>query len=506
MIDTLTLQTALMEAFGVAVETVLQPQNLFIIFLAVLFGMFLGLLPGLGGVVALALLIPLTFGMDPMVAFMLLTAALGGTNFAGSITAILINTPGSSPNAATLLDGYPMAQQGLAGRAIAASATASASGAVVGVILLTFSIPVLLLIVFLFTPIEVFWLGLWGMTLVSVVVGKTIVTGLISALLGCVFMIHGENMFTLTPRWTYGLFTLQDGFNLIPALIGLFAVAEMIDLLSKGETIAKNPNISVRKGRKKGIVDVYEHKWLFLRSAMVGSIIGVIPGAGGMTANYIAYFQAVKTSKNPDKFGTGDVRGVIASEASNDAKDGTGFIPTLGFGIPGSASMAVLLGAFTLHGMVPGPRFIDQNMNIVAVIILSLLISNILTSSIGLVLAEKLKVVTTIDPNYLAPPIIGVSLLGGFVINNAINDVLFVLLFGLLGFVMVRINMSRVPMILGMVLYPLVEESFHRSLAIGQGDFAVLVRSPLSLLLILLIVLSVISPFLKWSAIKGVVE
>lgn len=505
--DVMLQGPGLEEAFSIAISTVTDPINFLLIVLGVLLGMLMGILPGLGGTVTLALLIPLTFGVDPLVAFMLLTAALGGTNFGGSITAILINTPGSSPNAATLLDGYPMTRDGRAGEAIGASAAASAFGAVFGVLLLTASVPFMLVVILLFGPPEVFWLGIWGLTVIAVVVKGSVIAGMISAGFGIMFSIHGVNQFTATVRWDYGMTFMRDGMSLVPALIGLFAVAEMIKLVSEGGTIAKeDAEVRISGGQWKGVKSVWVHRWLFLRSAIIGAAIGVIPGVGGAAANYIAYFQAVQTSPDPEAFGTGDVRGVIAPEASNDAKDGTGFLPTLGLGVPGSASMAILLGAFVLHGIQPGPLLFRENLDIVTTIILALLISNFLTSAIGILTANHLIKVTRIDIRLLAPAVLVIAFFGTYALNNNIYQVFIAMFFGILGFLMVKANMSRIPMILGLVLGIIVERNFFRSLQISGDNYMIFlgfreVDGQLqfdSWVAVTLILLTLVSLFLPW--------
>lgn len=485
------------EAFEIAITTVIDPFNFFLILLGTLLGLLMGALPGLGGIVALALLIPITFGMDPLVAFMLLTAVQGGTNFGGSISAILINTPGGAPNAATLLDGYPMTRNGEGGRALGAAAVASAAGATFGILVLAISIPLLREISLLFGPPEVFWLSVWGLTVISVVVKGSVISGLISGGFGLLFAMHGLNSMSSNLRWTYDMTWMHDGFQLIPALIGLFAVAEMIRLVTKGEKIAReDSDIEIGKGVKQGMKDVYVHRLIFLRSALVGTIIGTIPGVGGAAANFIAYFQAAQTSKNPEKFGTGDVRGVIASEASNDAKDGGAFIPTLGLGVPGSAAMAVLFGAFILHGIQPGPFLFRDRLDIVTIVIVSLLISNFITSVIGILGAKQFMKITRMDVNILGPFIIGIAFFGAFAINNNIYDMYVTVIFGFLGFLMIKINMSRVPMILGLVLGPIVESNYFRSLQIGDTH-GILVDSNLSILLLILVVASGLIPLLR---------
>jgi putative tricarboxylic transport membrane protein len=492
--------SSLLQNLGIAFSTLNDPINLLLLVGATGIGVLLGILPGLGGTVTLALLIPLTFGMDPLVAFMILVAANGGTSQGGAVTAILLNTPGKAPNAATILDGYPMARQGRGGEALGASLTASGIGAIAGFTVLIVSIPIILQIVLLFGPPEIFWLGLWGLSVVSIVVGENLRTGLISAGLGIFFAMYGTNAVTAGTRWTYGISSLLDGVPLVPALVGLFAIAEMINLVTQGETIAESDEesrIEIRDDKLKGVFSVYKHKRIFLQSALIGTIIGAVPGVGGTAANYIAYFQAIQTSGDQESYGTGDVRGVIASEAANDAKEGGAYIPTLGFGIPGSSSMAVLFGAFLLHGITPGPLLMQEHLDVVMIIILSALASNVISSSIVYLIAERLVAVTHVDIRILAPVVIGIAFLASYALRNNIFAIWITLIFGVLGFLMIHANMSRVPMILAIVLEPIVETNFFRSLQLSRGDPAIFVRSPLTWFLILLTIFSLLLPYLQ---------
>jgi putative tricarboxylic transport membrane protein len=295
-----------------------------------------------------------------------------------------------------------------------------------------------------------------------------------------------------------------DGFRLVPSLIGLFAVAEMINLVAQGEQIAiddedvtEEAEVTGFGGRVAGAVAVWTHKWLFVRSALIGAFIGAIPGVGGVAANYVAYFQAVQTSSNPDSYGTGDVRGVIASESSNDAKEGGAYIPTLGFGVPGSASMAVLFGAFLLHGILPGPQLLQNNLDIVAIIILSALVSNVVSSIFGMAAANQLAKITRIDVLYFAPLVLVIAFWGSYALQNNVFNIVITLFFGLLGFLMIKVNMSRVPMILGMVLGPIVETQFFRALAISGNDYGVFFSGPIDWILILLIFVSLGTPYIR---------
>jgi putative tricarboxylic transport membrane protein len=492
-------------AFATAIDTILSPWSIVLIFLATLLGMVMGFLPGLGGPTTLALLIPVTFEMDPLVAFMVLTAATGGVNFGGSITAILFNTPGTAPNAATLIDGYPMNRDGRAGEAISAAATSSAIGAFVGVGVLILIIPVVVQFLLLFGTAEIFWLGIWGLSVVAIIVRGNYVSGLVSAGLGILIALHGINSMTTTIRWDYGFTFMQDGFKLVPAIIGLFAIGEMVKLMGEGTKLSKTTT-KIAGSKLKGIKSVFKNKALFFRSAVIGVIIGMIPGVGGTAANYIAYFQALKTTKDNENFGKGDVRGVIASESSNDAKDGGSLLPTLGFGIPGSATTAVLLGAFLLHGMVPGPLLMQQNLDVVAMIIVTLVISNVITSVTGILATDFFVKITKIDITVLAPIIILVAFFGSYALQNNIYNIVITLVFGFVGYGFIKMQIPRVPLILAMILTPIIESNYFRGLQISSGSFGIFFESWVSRILITLVLLSLFLPYLKILASRAVRE
>lgn len=498
MINTLLLQADIIGAFWAVFLTMLTPWNIALLIGATLLGMIMGVIPGLGGTVTIALLIPVTFVMDPVPAFMMLAAVLGAVNQAGSLTSILINTPGRGGNAATLIDGYPLSRAGRAGEAIGASVTASAAGAIFGLILIVLTIPILQSLVLLFGPAEVFWVALWGITTIAVIVRGSVIAGLISAIFGILFGLHGQQLITGSVRWDYGFIFLADGFPLVTVIIGLFAVAEMIRLVAEGETIAGDVEIEIVKGGQwVGVKQVWVHRRLWFRSSIVGAIIGIVPGVGSTAANFIAYFQAVQTADDPGSFGTGDIRGVIAPESANDAKSGTALIPTLGLGIPGSASMAILLGAFVMHGITPGPHIFIDHFDVAAVIILALLFSNLISSSIGIIAANQLVKITKLDPRTLAVGVLMISFLGSYAINHNIQQTFLPVIFGLLGYGMIKTDMSRIPMIIGFVLADPIEDNFFRSLQVSRGGYGIFVESTLSVLLILLLFVSLFLPWIR---------
>ena len=480
------VSTALRAALG----TVFTPLGLVLLVGATLLGVLMGALPGLGGPVALSLLIPSTFDSEPASAFMIMAAALGGVNFGGSVTAILFNTPGTAPNAATLFDGHPLAEQGRANEAIAASAVASAAGAVLGFVLFSVLLPVLTPLALAFWSPEYFWLAVIGLATIAVASTGSVLADLTAGALGVAFTFHGLNPITGGVRFTGSIRYLESGIPLVPAIIGLFAIAEMARLFAREGTVITAANAA--GDRIAGLQATASHWRTALSCGLIGWAVGVIPGVGGTVANFVAYLNAKETAAEPSSFGQGNIAGVVASEAANDAKDGGSLVPTLALGIPGSASTAVLLGAFLLHGLTPGPLLIAERLDVVLVIVITLVLSNLIASSIGLLGSNVLARLTRVSTDVLVPLVLVTAVFGAFVIRGRLADVVLAAGFGLLGYGMARLDVSRVALVLGLVLGGLAESNFHRSLQISSGDYAIFYTRPLSVLLIiaLLIVLS----------------
>ena len=506
----LPLQQAgeLWPAARIAAETLVSPWGIAVLVAGASLGLIMGALPGLGGPVALALLIPVTFGLDTNAAVLLLAATLGGVAFGGSVTAILFNTPGDAPNAATVLDGYPMTRQGRAVEALTASAVASGGGAIVGVVLLLATLPLVREFALLFHSVDIFWLAVVGLVTVAVVSRGGLIANLVAGGLGLLLATHGFNPVTGTARFTWGIDYLRDGIQLIPLLIGLFAVAEMLRLTSdrtaivdaaRGEDGGGEADNAPgdRCGRRAGVSAVTENRGLFGRSAAIGWLVGVIPGAGGTVANFVAYLSARATDASGDSFGAGDVRGVIASEAANDAKDGGSMVPTLGLGIPGSASTAVLLGALVVNGVVPGPQLFQENLQLVFIVVFGLVGSNVVTSTIGVVGARRMARLSRVSTETLVPVMLCIALTGAYVARGSAGDVAAAAVFGVIGFYMVRFRLSRVPVVIAFVLGPIAEENFHRTLQIARGDYAAFFARPVSLALVAVAVGALLLPLTR---------
>jgi TctA family transporter len=468
--------------------------------LGVLLGMLFGILPGLGGPQVLALLFPMTYGMDVNLAIVLLIGAMAAVPFGGSVSAILINTPGTGQNAATCFDGFPLAQKGKAGMAIAASATASCLGGIFGAVVLTLILPIGRRVVLLFSYPEYFMLALMGLSVIAIFSEGSLWKGLISALLGLMISSMGYDPITGSVRFTFGTDYLWDGIGLVPAFIGLFAIGEAIDLFLKRGKIARAVYGGKLGGIGEGVKSIFRHFWLFLRCSMIGCIIGIIPGVGGAVANFLAYGHAVQSSKNPGSFGTGDIRGVIAPQAADNAKDGGALVPTLIFGIPGSLEMAVLLGVLIVLGIEPGPRMMMEHPDTVLVLIYVLVAGNILASSIGLFAAGFLFKLTYVPSTLLSPVIFMLGLIGAYVTNGMIDDVIVSLVFGVLAFAMKRFGFSRIAVVIALVLGRLAEKTFHQTLMLwGVKGFFV---RPISLGLFIVTVCMVLFPYLRSAILR----
>lgn len=487
----------LLEAILDALSFVFSWPTIGFVLLGTLIGLVFGALPGLGGTVAIALLIPVTFTFDARVAMVLLAATLGGVAFGGSISAILINTPGTGPNAATIFDGYPMAQQGRANEALAISATASALGSIFGLTILIIAIPFVREIILAFTPPEFFWLAILGLTVIALTAQGSFLKGIASGGFGLMLAFIGFSGLFSTVRYDFGTNYLFDGIPLIPAIIGLFAVAEIINLTAKGGSIA-NDEIGEATGSVwKGIKTVFAHPRVFFQSAATGTLIGMIPGSGGTVATFLSYMQAVQTSNDPESFGTGNPSGVIASEAANDAKDGGALLPTVVFGIPGSAAMAVLLGGFIFHGFSPGRELLDQNLHVLFALIFALALSNIFTSLIGISLANQLSKLTRIPVRLITPAVLVIALVGAYSLAFSWGDVVLAVVLGVVGYLMTVHNYSRVAVVIALVLGPIMERAFIQSYQIASGDLSIFFTRPISLVLIVLTILSIMAPVIR---------
>lgn len=473
-------------------------QSLSYLTLGTAIGLLFGVIPGLGGTTALALLIPMTFGMEPDAAIVLVGGIMGGVPFGGSISAILLNTPGVAPNAATCFDGYPLARKGKAGMAIGAAATASALGGLIGVGVMLAVIPIAKAIVLLFGPPEFFMLGVLGLSAIAVSTGGKLIRGLISGGFGLILAFVGFDEVGGGLRYTAGIEYLWDGVQLVPVLIGLFAIAEMINLMTVGGRVATGASAASLGNVMAGVKAVFNNITTLLRGSAIGAFIGAVPGIGGTVASFLSYTFARQISKDPESFGHGNIQGVIASEAANNAKDGGSLIPTLAFGIPGSAEMAVFLGVLVLHGFEPGPRLLLDHEDVIYGLIMALSLSCVLASAVGLALSRYLVMVTRTDVHYLAPVVISIALIGAYALQSSFGDVVAAMIFGVIGYFMVRFDYPRITLVIALVLGGIVERSYHQSLMMSGGSHGIFFTRPVADVLLTLIAISLALPMLRF--------
>ncbi len=461
-----------------------------------LLAMVFSAVPGLNSSSLMALAIPLTFAWDPLPVMLIFGAFVGGATFMGSITAILFNIPGKASNSVTLLDGYPMTQQGKAKTAIGSAAAASALGSTLGVFFLIALIPLMRNAAIALGPAEYLMFAIWGLTTLAALAGNSLIKGLVAAGLGFQLAFIGYDPRTAELRFTFGVEYLNEGLGLVPILLGLFALSEVIDLMVSGRaTLSGRRKFSELSGSVgDGIRSVFRHFPLFIRCSAIGTIIGAIPGIGGSVAGFIAYGHASQTAGDNSEFGKGDVRGVIAPEAANDAKDGGALIPTLALGIPGGTGTAILLGVLTLHGLTPGREMLTDHLVLVFVLVWSLFLSNWITSLLGLSLVNPMARLSTIRTTRLIPVILALAAIGAIQYRGYLADLVCAVVFGILGYLMKRHDWPRIPLVMALSLAPLFENSLHLTLRLhelGRIDFW---SRPVVIVLLALTVFNLVLP------------
>lgn len=451
--------------------------------------MVVALLPGISGAALMSLAIPITLDWEPVPLMLLYGALVGGATFMGSVTAILMNIPGAGPNAATLLDGYPMARAGKARSAIAASATATALGSTFGVIVLIALLPVMRSLIPRIGPPEFFLLSVWGLVTIGTVIRGSKVKGLAMAGLGLLVSFVGLDPRTAQPRFTLGTLYLQDGLNVVPVFLGLFAIAEVIDLCTSGRvTISgKSEPETLGGSARDGVMAVLRNRALLLRSSLIGTVVGLIPGLGGTAAAFVAYGDAARRAGPDSRFGEGDIRGVIAPEAAHDAKDGASLLTTLTLGIPSGVGPAVLLGVLTIHGIRPGMELMTTGLPLAFALIWSLFISNWLTSILGFATVRPLTRLTTVRITRLVPSILVLATMGAFAQQGQLADVWVAYTFGVIGHFMKRHEWPRIAFVMALVLGPLFESNLRLTLALQELERITFWTRPTVLALLVLI-------------------
>ncbi|HJU61509.1 MAG TPA: tripartite tricarboxylate transporter permease, partial [Candidatus Binatia bacterium] len=458
--------------------------------LGVLIGSLVGFLPGVGGPSTLAIMLPFVMTMqDPLLVIALLVGMDAVGNTASAFTSILISVPGSSGSQATILDGHPMAKNGEAARALSASFVASLLGGLFGALVLFASLPLLRPLVLSFSSPEFFILTLWGVSMVGILSGNAPVKGLLAGIVGVLIATIGLDTKSGIERFSFNVAYLWEGIDLVLVALGLFGIPEVIDLAGRKGSIARAEKFG--RGYVQGIFDVFRHWWLLVRTSIIGAWVGFLPGLGSSVADWFAYAHAVQTEKNRENFGKGDVRGVIASEGSNNAKEGGDYIPTLAFGIPGGTSTALVLTAFIAVGIKPGPDMLTSQLNLTFAVIWTLVIANVVATAVCMLFAKPIARVCFLPFYAIVPPIVAFIFIGAFAANFHSYDLTALMIFSLLGFFMRRYGWPRAPLLLGVVLGEKME--LYLWLSYTRYGLEWLAR-PMVLVLIMLLIVSIVYP------------
>ena len=486
----------ILHAAGAAFFIMIDPMRLLILFGGVCMGLALGILPGIGGVAGTALLLPFTYSMDPPTAMALLLGLASTTTTADPISAIVLGAPGHAASAATALDGYPMTKRGEGGRALGAAYMSALMGGLFGAVLMGVTLPIMRpLILFIGSP-ELLALAVFGISMVSVLSGSAPLRGLTAACFGMMLAMIGSDPQTGTLRWTMDSLYLWEGLPLVPLTLGVFALPELCDLLvARTSVVQMDKLMDTRAGLLAGCRDCFRHWWLVLRCAWIGSVIGAIPGISASVIDWISYGHALKTEKDANKtFGQGDVRGVIAAEAATNSREGGALVPTVVFGVPSSAGMAILLGAFLMHGLVPGPDMLTKNLNITYSMVWSIAIANILGSGLCFLFSGQFAKLATLRYSLILPIVLCFCYIGAFEGKRQWGDLYSLLFFGIFAWGMKHFKWPRPPLVLGFILGGVLER--YMFISIQRYGVSWMTR-PLVIIMFAMSLLSLLRPFIQ---------
>jgi putative tricarboxylic transport membrane protein len=489
-----------------ALMLVFQLKVFLILVAGTFFGIIIGCLPGLTPSMGVALLMPLTFGMASLEAIVMLCGLYCGAMYGGAISAILLGIPGTGAAAATVLDGYEMTKNGDGGKALGMAAVASFIGGIVGVLILLFLSGILSKFTLQFGPAEYFSLGLFGLTIVVSLSSESSVKGLIAGVLGVLLSTIGVDNVSGIYRYTFGVMDLTSGLNVVPVIIGLFAIARIFGQIENALKDYANTSTNVDFKMQDLLPSLADMKLCantLIRSSLLGTLIGVLPGAGGTISGFICYNEAKRFSKTPEKFGTGFIEGVAACEAANNAASGGAMVPLMTLGIPGSSTTAILLGAFAIHGMQPGPLLFVKTPNFAYAVIFAMLISNVIFLAFGLLSVKPFVKLLSTPYYWLLSSILLISVIGAYCIRTRIFDIGVMLFFGLLGYLLQRNGFTTVPIVLGLILGPIVENYFRRAIIASRGDYTIFFTRPISLVLLFLAILSLAWPLIATRLTKN---
>ncbi len=489
-------------AAGHALLIIMEPHRLLLLFAGVCMGLSLGILPGIGGLAGTALLLPFTFNLDPHAAFALLLGLGATTTTADPISAILFGAPGHAASAATVLDGYPMTKRGEAGRALGASYMSALMGGLFGAALMGIALPIMRPIILYMGSPELLAIAVFGISMVASLSGNAPLRGLTAACLGMMLAMVGTDPQTGTLRWTLNSLYLWDGVPLVPVTLGIFALPELCDLaVSRMAIVTGGVKIDTKAGMLLGIKDCLSNWFLILRCSWIGAGLGAVPGIGASVIDWVSYGHALRTEKGAAKsFGTGDVRGVIAAESATNAKEGGALVPTVAFGVPGSAGMAILLGAFLIQGLVPGPDMLTKNLEVTYSMVWSIAVANILGSGLCFAFSGHLAKIATLRFTLIMPVVLSLIYIGAFESSRQWGDLYSLLCFGVFAWGMKHFKWPRPPFVLGFILGDTIER--YTFISIERYGAGWMLRPAVAIFFIMAI-LTVARPFIQDVRIHG---
>ena len=496
-----------MELFAnlaLGMQTAFSLEALLFCFAGVFVGTFVGALPGIGPLVAISVTLPLTFGLDSTIALIMLAGIFYGAQYGGSVTSILLNLPGTASTAVTALDGYPMTRDGRAGLALFTNAAASFAGSSLAIILVMAFAPAIGRIAMDFNSTEYFSVMVLGLVAASTLSNGSTIKSFAMITFGLILGLVGMDLNSGAQRYTFGILQLTDGLSLIAVAMGMFGVAEIINKIAAPDSTATQRGaggIGLRAMLPRR--DELRRFWGPTgRGAALGSMVGALPGAGPSIASFMAYAVEKRVSRDPGKFGKGAIEGVAAPESANNASVQAAFIPTLSLGIPGDVVMAVLLGAMMMHGVVPGPAFISNEPAMFWALVVSFWIGNVMLLVLNIPLIGLFVKLVSIPGRFLYPTVMFFICMGSYSINNSTFDVYVTLVFGVLGYILLRFGFQPAPVLLGFILGPLIEENLRRSLVIARGDPMVFLDRPVSVALLSLSLLLILAPILRHLVVR----
>jgi len=482
-----SLITAGLPTFG-------NPYSVFLVVAGSVLGIIFGAIPGLTATMGMAIFLPMTFTMSDINGMLFLIGIYVGACYAGSLSSILVNIPGTPSSIATGFDGYPMTQKGEAGRAIGYATIASALGGIFGVFILMFAAPILAGLALKFSAQEYTGVALLGISIVSYISFGSTIKGLIGAIIGLLLATIGQDVITAYPRFVFGSKNLQAGLEMIPVMVGFFGVTEVLVKLEQMlEIKIKVPKI---QNVLPSLSNLVRMSPMMSVSSLIGTFVGAVPAAGGAIASMVAYGIQKRFSKRSKEYGTGISEGVVAAEAANNAAVGGALVPMLSLGIPGDPQTAILIGALMINGLAPGPMLFATRPDLISTIYMGNLLSIIVFTIVGLLGARYFALLIKVPKRYILPAIMIFCIVGSFAIRNTVFDIWVLLGCGLLGYLLQKIGIMAAPIILGFVLGPILEDNFRRSLIMSGGDWTTFFVRPVSLILLLINIFILVGPFL----------